>query len=442
MPAGGVGLKKVVVGLLVLVILGGTFATTFFYLLQDKPSSHNPFADVPLPSITSEQFANYLGVDLSEKDLRGLAEMLATVSFSTETVWPPEDKMPVGLSPEEIMSLTKYLGLGLGNLHENGVNGEGVSVAVIDSPLLLNHEALPENISYVEVDIDNPLSIEPTDQAQAAVSMLTGVAPKVSLYYYAVPQSDNGYLAYAEAMNRMLETQSHLPEEEKIRIVSISTSLNLYSSRDSSGHKEYLDALSKLEESGMIVVHPGSPTFRLTGAGCHPSKDRDVAVNYDIWTWDAAKWKVASRLRESGVSTWSEGREELLKMLTHEPDLDYLTADAINTFIYYLEYQKGTMEFSDWLEFMAPSTVDAIAFPVDYITLAGSKNASAYSYYGSGVTTLLVHYVAGLYALGLQVQPDATVTDLEHAIVNTGTPMEDGRKLVNPQGFIDALATD
>src|SRR5690349_19935424 len=68
--------------------------------------------------------------DLSGIDLSTRPELPATLWFHQKTVWPAH--LPNGVDPERLLSQAMNPGLGVHQLHAQGVTGKGVNVAIID----------------------------------------------------------------------------------------------------------------------------------------------------------------------------------------------------------------------------------------------------------------------------------------------------------------------
>ncbi|MEX0974289.1 MAG: S8 family serine peptidase [Bacillota bacterium] len=436
-------MRKILIGLLVLAMVASVVVGFLAYLPQVNPKNQDPFADVPYPSIQSFRFADLAGQDVTEVDL-SLVTDTGTLTFDSATKWPAADKMPEGFSPEVLLKEARYLGLGLRGLHDRGITGKGISVAVIDRPMLKDHEEFADNIEYIEVS--------PGDANQAAVNFhgtaitgilagKNGVAPGAHVYYYAIPNDDNAYATSAQAMDKIIELNRTLPAGEKIRIVASAQSANpLDEAANVGGAKDWSDAIKRAQDAGIIVVYAGMPELDFTGAGAVPGKDRDDPQNYRPWTWTTAKAWVVQKLKDANANSWESARKELIRLLTEQPDLDSLQAEALNTYIYLTESYKQTSTFDAWFA-VAPGVQvsEALAIPVDCITIANVDGADTYTYYGSGGLSWATPYIAGLMALGLQVEPSVVPADLFKALNDTGTPFATGGKLVNPAGFIQAL---
>ena len=97
-------------------------------------------------------FQGYAGVSLVNLDLNAHAELLEKMPFDSRTNWPSSDKLPDGFDPIRLLEEGKNPGLGVRRLHEQGVNGRGVRIAIIDSNLLQNHREYAEQlVKYEEV---------------------------------------------------------------------------------------------------------------------------------------------------------------------------------------------------------------------------------------------------------------------------------------------------
>lgn len=121
--------------------------------------------------------------DLSEFDLMTY-RWLTYASFDTDTVFPKE--LPEDYEPEKIMELGKNPGLGICKLHEQGITGKGVSIAIIDSALLLEHEEYKDNIMMYELlhNLDENADMHGTAVTSIAVGRTIGVAPDAKKVKY------------------------------------------------------------------------------------------------------------------------------------------------------------------------------------------------------------------------------------------------------------------
>ena len=72
--------------------------------------------------------------DLSFLDLSGSFNDLQFADFDDETILPPNDKMPPEFDWQEILEIGKNPGLGIRELHDKGITGEGVGIAHRPTP--------------------------------------------------------------------------------------------------------------------------------------------------------------------------------------------------------------------------------------------------------------------------------------------------------------------
>jgi len=437
--------KKFLVALLVLALLGGTVASILIFvpISSRSPVSGDPFSDVPEPVIRSYKYADFRGQDVSTFDFTKHGEIFATFTFDSGTRWPSEEKMPSGVAPDMLMEQGKYLGLRLNSLHHAGITGKGIGVAVIDKPVLKDHREYADNMTYVEVKPNDPNSKKPHFHGGAVAGILAGkngVAPQSHLYYFALPDDLEPYARYAEAMAKLLEVQKALPDGEKIRVVCVPHGIDpeaLITNAD--GARDWALAINEAQAQGILVIYPGMPQLDYTGAGCPPGEDRDNSANYKIWTWTETKKEVVQKLQKANVTSWEAARRELIRLLTEDPQLNLLQAEAIQTFIYLMPMYKDKISFEQWLQDVLEPGQKAVAVPTDYLTVADARAQDTYTYYGAGGLSWGTAYIAGLMALAFQVDPDATPEELFQALLDTATPFHDGLVLVNPRGFIQAL---
>lgn len=200
-----------------------------------------------------DSFWGLAGVSLARLDLRDQLKALNNLTFDSRTVWPAADKLPVGFHPTQLLEDGKNPGLGVRKLHAAGIDGKGVGIAIVDQPLLREHEEYKDRIvTYTEVDTGGagPQMHGPA-VASIAVGRKCGVAPGASLYYFAVPSWK--WLRnepWAEQLERIIELNQALVASPKIRVVSIS--LGAFSERPNPAR--WYEAVKKAETNNILVV--------------------------------------------------------------------------------------------------------------------------------------------------------------------------------------------
>jgi hypothetical protein len=225
-----------------------------------------------------DPFEGLAGVSLVRLDLRDRADFLEGMNYDTQTEWPGGDKMPAGLDPAKVLETARNPGLGIRALHERGIDGSGVAVAIIDQPLLLAHTEYTSRI--LRYDASGLDGFDPAFHASAVASILVGrtigVAPGASLSFWAVPMWGNDNRSYIRALDRILELNAALPAGERIRAVSLSD--GSFAGRDHPG--EWREAVKRAEEAGLLVVtcDPSASAYGILA--CRPGSDPDDPGSY------------------------------------------------------------------------------------------------------------------------------------------------------------------
>jgi hypothetical protein len=326
-------------------------------LAKYNPDSTNPF-QVDLRSY-----------DLSKLDLSNSIDNLLYATFDDGTVWPASEQMPSDFSWQKIMEIGKNPGLGIRSLHKKGIIGRGVGVAIIDQPLLVDHQEYAERLRlYEEIHIRSGTEPQMHGPAVAsiAVGKTVGVAPEAELYYIAQFNFDwqgTRTLKYlAEGIHRIVEINEQLPQDKKIRVISISKGWG----PTDKDYKEITKAARKARAKGMLVVctsveevHKGCD---FGGLGRSPLADPDVFESYEPGLFLAKHFY--------------EGR---------------------------FSQAKGYF----WV-------------PMDSRTTASPGDSDEYVFYRQGGFSWAVPYIAGVYALAVQVDDKITPRRFWTLAVKTG----------------------
>lgn len=332
--------------------------------------------------------------NISDADL-SVVEDMNDLSFDTNTTWPK--KLPEGFDPKKILEYNKNPGLGIRALHKKGITGKGVSIAIIDQGLLLEHEQYKDNIKLYERIhcADDTAQMHGPAVASIAVGKDIGVAPKANLYYIASTFghfTETGYefdcSIMADAILRILEVNEKLEESKKIRAISISKG---YSPMDQ-GYEELQAAIRKADEANVFVVTTSTEEyykgFSLFGMDRDYDKDPEDPGSYEPVYWIG------------------------------------------NAYVERPEY------FENFL-----------LFPTGSRTIAGCTNLDDYAISRNGGLSWAVPWCVGLYALCCQEKPDITPQEFIELANATATASEieyDGKtytygKIINPEGIINEL---
>jgi serine protease AprX len=205
-----------------------------------------------------DPFWGFANVSLARLDLRGHIELLEKMPFDTQTIWPESDKMPEGFDPVTLLEEGKNPGLGVRSLHEQGIDGRGVTIAIIDQPLLRNHQEYADRlVEYEPVGLLTALAspkMHGPPVSSIAVGKTCGVAPKASLRYFAVRMWVPDNKPYCYVIDKLIDFNKGKDITQQVRVVSISTGMF----RQQANFDRWRETLARAEENGILVVtcHP------------------------------------------------------------------------------------------------------------------------------------------------------------------------------------------
>ena len=350
------------------------------------------FANGKPDKVLSPQELDVRSCDISSWDLTEYTtqELADVLTFDNQTKFPPKKRLPKGFNPHKILQNGKNPGLGVRALHKKGVTGKGVSIAVIDQNLLLNHQEYAPNVIFYEEEPfweGQPSSMHAPALVSIAVGKKVGVAPKARVFALAprfgekLPNDQYDARPMTDMLRRVAQINAQLAPEEKIRVVSISRGFD----ETDLGASELLEAKNALEKDG-VAVFATNNVFTLSRD--HSLKHPEKVSNY----CRPAYW-----FNKKMVSSLSPDMKE-------------------------------------------------VVVPTDFRVIASETGTGHYVHYANGGLSWAVPYVAGLYALGVQVYPQLTKEIFVKAVHETATVRDceyEGEKfsmsLVNPANLINYL---
>jgi len=314
-------------------------------------------------------FTGLQNVDASRLDLRNEEARLRNMTFDTRTVWPPADRLPPGFDPTALLPDGKNPGLGIRALHARGIDGRGVTIGVVDQPLLDHVETRGRLTMVARLDVDGvPPQMHGPAVASLAAGASSGVAPRAHVAYVAIPmwktQQDNAL--YINALERLLEWTAD--GQARVRVVSISWG----EFESAAGADRWRALLAKAESQGVFVI-----TCDLSG----------------------------SRLEYGMLAPLPGGNRD-------QPEA----------------YVKG-------------SYGSGLLVPGDGRTYAHHEGAEDYAYGPKGGMSWGAPYVAGVAALGFQVNPDLTPARIRAYLMRSATKMPYG-SVINPAAFVRLCQDD
>lgn len=370
-----------------------------FPVIERKPGVANwgrgKMYSVPTYDPQSEQIwqMDLRAYDLSDLDLRNSLDDLLYADFDAQTIWPPKEKMPRNFDWQKIMELGKNPGLGVRGLHDAGITGCGVGIAIIDQPLLVEHQEYINQLRIYEESDDlssdwTEASMHGPAVASIAVGKTLGVAPEADLYYIATSMCNttgtyegNDYSCLAQNVHRILEINELLPQERKIRVISISVGWG----PDSKGYDEITAATDEAKDVGMLVICSSVEEvhgFKFHALGREPLADPDKVESYEPGMW------------------WAQ-------------------------------------QFYDEEQFS-----DRLLVPMDSRTTASPSGEDEYVFYREGGWSWSIPYIAGAYALAAQVKPTITPDEFWQLALKTGRTIEikHGGKVFEFGPILDPIA--
>ena len=179
-------------------------------------------------------------------------------------------------------------------LHDRGIKGKGVGIAIIDQSLLAGHREYADRLRlYEEINISagEGTSMHGPAVASLAVGRTIGVAPEADLYHIAAMTGHRGPLGwtydfrdYARAVRRVLEINDQLPADRKIRAIAIQVGWT----KSQRGYDEITSACEAAKAAGLLVVSSSMEEvhgLKFHGLGRPPLADPDRFESYRPGSW-------------------------------------------------------------------------------------------------------------------------------------------------------------
>ena len=326
-----------------------------------------------------QPFNDVRNKDLSGYDFSDKPDLIQTLWFNRDTIWPPASKMPPGVKPSKIMTRGKNPGLGVRSLHKQKVTGEGVSVAIIDQPLDLNHpEYKGKIVAYKDFvnDPSQPTSMHGPAVASLLVGRKIGVAPGARLYYAAVPSWKLDAAYYQRALDWVIARNKALPKGERIRVVSVSACPSGQGTPYTKNTQKWDAACRRAEKAGILVLdctyHRGI-----------------VGVCY----YDAKKPDKVERCTPGFPGMESGKFPELILAVT------------------------------------SPRTQAEVQEPGEF----------SYQYMGRGGLSWGIPYCAGVLAMGWQLSPELSKGEIVALLFESAYKPDEQTNIINPKAFISLV---
>jgi hypothetical protein len=314
--------------------------------------------------------------DLSKIESQLDSAMIRTLKFNEKTIWPDKYKSYATY----LLSAGKNPGLGIRNLHKQGITGKGIVVAIIDQYICLDHpEYVNKIIEYHDVGCNAPSNIS-SYHGPAVASLLVGdsigTAPDAKIYFVAVPSWTKDAKYQADALNWIIDKNNTLPKGDKIRAVSVSAAPSgigtLFTKHNSLWDSAYLRAI----KSGLIVID------------CTSDNGITSPCYNDI-----------------------NHPDSISKSLPGYPGIAF-TADSTRICV--------------------PNSLRTVAEEFE-------QGVYSFTYCGRGGISWAEPYLVGVLALGWQLRPDISGKEMIRLLYSTSYHKDNGTKIIQPEAFIESV---
>ncbi len=215
-------------------------------------------------------------VDLRHLNLSGEGDYLKTKDFDSLTRWPGPARLPAGFEPGRLLEEGENPGLGIRALHRQGINGEGVGIAIFDQPLLLGHEEYTSRLIRYDATQASWFSpqLHGSPVVSIAVGRTCGVAPSAFVFYYASPTSVE-HRMQADYIHEVVKHNESAGASGRIRAISISAS-----PEEERGNEAFMRARKEALDAGILVVTCSDKFLRYGCATLIEGRDPDKPESY------------------------------------------------------------------------------------------------------------------------------------------------------------------
>jgi subtilisin family serine protease len=295
-------------------------------------------------------------------------------STATAAVWPDTNIIPPAKKPDELLKIAMNPGLGIRQIHKQGITGKGINVAIIDQAMYLDHPEFSGKITaYHFLGGSNKSSMHGPSVTSLLVGNNCGTAPDANVYYVAA--RDGVYeVDYAEGLDWIVEQNRNLPASEKIRVVSVSAAPGLAGTPAEGNQKKWNAALARAQAEGILVLDCTPHNGFIGSCWLNSFNVEDVTLCTPGFP---------------GQQSHGFTPDKLLA-----PTCPRTTAEQYN------------------------------------------KNDFSYQYCGRGGLSWAIPYVAGVLAMGWQVNPDLTGDQMKRLLFDSAATTPAGAKIINPARFI------
>ena len=387
---GSVGLISFLISILMGCGSASTLIPTSLETPTAVPTHTSTLSAIPTPTVsilhnqaphtqsgmTIEPYKDVRFQNISNLNRNLGGSLIETLWFDRSTIWSHEDKQIA----DRILELGMNPGMGVRDLHAQGITGNSVTVAIIDQPLVLDHpEFQGKIIKYYDMGTNQPAGTGNMHGA-AVTSLLVGenigTAPSANVYYVAVPSWLLDAQYYADALDWIIAENEKLLEGNKIRVVSVAaipSGINTEYTNNDAWDAAYQRAIA----AGILVLD------------CTYEQGITVPCTYDLYNPD----NVAKC-----IPNWTGPTDSPHERVIIPTRRTSATEQGAN----------GKLVFS-------------------------------YQYDGQGGISWTVPYLAGVMAMGWQVNPELTNSQIFDLVYASAYETDGPAGIINPKAFIDLV---
>ena len=432
-------------------------AGSFIFKFKKEPGAKaepDNFIRVPSFADKTAQLGSYdfvLNGDASALDISDAGDLLKYMRFSNETIFPSKDKMPDGFEPDKVLESGKAPGLHIGDLHDAGITGKGITVAIIDQALNTEHVEIKDNIVHYEsigYNKDKLADLHGTAVSSLLAGKTLGVAPDVNIVYFAAnnlkdvsdklfdePEIQTAILKclpenvkyddfIAGVKNKKYETDKTFQQLLRgvMRQLPLEIVKRIENAKREICFENYAEALRRI-----LFMNSRLPKDKKISA---------VSISWGMLHEDPESTKLIKMLIESGVM-----------VLTTDSYRFYGDKAAFTTIDRKTNSDPDNIESYDagfWRKY-SEQPENTLLVPAGGRTIAGYYDDTQYIYSGANAgMSWATPYLVGVYALAKQVMPTLTPEHFFAVAHQVGASNEKlgNNVVIQPQRIIEYLQNE
>lgn len=371
------------------------------------------------------------GTDLREFDLTGLSvRMFKKLSFDENTIFSNEQLEK--FKPYRLLESAKTASNSVEKLHNMGLTGNGIKIAIIDSNIDINYQPFKSaNLNLIKTN----KSGEMETHGATVLSALLQVVPEAEICYYAdnkySKNNDNNKLDYildivAKGDIKIISMSSGFSDENiKQQVHNLLNENNITLIDSETFHRNFTYCFREIDENGNESFKEAFCEEEQKDFIGIKSKLYSLLDNYNINkdNMEIAIAKLQSLLEQEG-RVGLKGEIDRLKSILILMDKPVYGEDSVN-------YMYKQSEISKEQEERRKN--DSIEIPCGGRTFIGKDGV--YKYFGTCCVSYTIPQVAGIFVLAKQKYKDLTFEDFINLSKSTALNI-DNRKVINPLNLI------